>query len=769
MAPKRKAEAGGEDAEMSRKRMREADYTDQLRELMQVYMMRSIRRSERAFRREDRGSLENELAVEHEEIAEHMLRAEELLSDTYGRPQTRTAPHRTMLQNFMGLIQRRINKEARDMYASGDITGVPNLALEGANFILSRIAELDDIADSYRCDAAAPGAPGDPPPPGGGAAPGPLDPEDGARMRAQSIFHNLPLDLIRSFVEVMDTETRLRILWAYPSIFRDGHDKVNILRIEAEAQRSLVQPGPNGQADDDEPMLSFAIRENMGLSVITAILNRYDEALGRNSVDEMYLHRQHTPPLILAIQASRPDVVRLLLDRGADIDISHPDEGYGCDHEPFVHSMWECNQGSDCQTAFLEARMVFEYNADQLNSDHELYSRARETLIYLYLRALQTDPGRVREMIMSLFGHIAADFSDIIKTLIGTILTYDPNDVVRQSLEGSLGDILVDIANHRTSVHDPSNPTFPFHHTSAVASSFFATIFLQGLARSDDLIRYIVLRPETRINCEHIFRIACNRTQWRAANVVLQYVMKFAATDPTGGEIIQDVIDQYMSSGMPEALEGEHGGSPATLRQWVLEQLLPMLNSRNLTEPIQRLVYCALRDDRPRLADRIMNDPHGRPEPPLQAFFAAIFQPMIPGYYRTLGARMNAFAVNINEAVPVDGPANPNQASLDRNWHDALVRRGLCPVDAAILQNWYEAALALLQDHADPSAIHPDLIAFLRSRREDVDAGAVVDWSQPAPMADEDGLLPAEIRQRIMIGDPGHFRALTDFLAPQLI
>ncbi|KAI6089926.1 hypothetical protein F4821DRAFT_230193 [Hypoxylon rubiginosum] len=151
---------------------------------------------------------------------------------------------------------------------------------------------------------------------------------------------------------------QLRLLAAYPTAFRDG--RINILAIRAARERVLVNsgppgpPGPGDNNDDVEPMLSSAIRGQNGqpnhpLHIITEILDAYDEALGRaNSVDAIYLNRTHTPALFLAIRTGRADLVRLLLDRGASIDIAH--NGIFCGNGESVHLYTMCRSGTRCRS-----------------------------------------------------------------------------------------------------------------------------------------------------------------------------------------------------------------------------------------------------------------------------------------------------------------------------------------------------------------------------------------------------------------------------------
>ncbi|KAK7751165.1 hypothetical protein SLS62_006849 [Diatrype stigma] len=128
----------------------------------------------------------------------------------------------------------------------------------------------------------------------------------------------MPLEILLQIVGHMDPATRIGLAQASPIHFVNAN--FNIFVQDAQFQVQLQDTPPHTETDDTRPLLLWAIENNVGLPVLDQIITAYQHVNPGQWADSIWgpLARELPTPLWAAIRVARPDVVDLLLQRGAN-------------------------------------------------------------------------------------------------------------------------------------------------------------------------------------------------------------------------------------------------------------------------------------------------------------------------------------------------------------------------------------------------------------------------------------------------------------------
>ncbi|KAI8962909.1 FAD-NAD(P)-binding-domain-containing protein [Daldinia sp. FL1419] len=143
-------------------------------------------------------------------------------------------------------------------------------------------------------------------------------------------IYSLPVEVLLAIIEPLDNAARIRLAIAIPRLFQ-SRDVINIFALDAERQmRHLRVRRPPSlvtfriEQPSDYPILHEAIsRPGYGAYVVNRIIDGYS-TVADDPLNNIWIFRILYPPLISAIYAIRPDLFRVLLERGASPDLRHP-------------------------------------------------------------------------------------------------------------------------------------------------------------------------------------------------------------------------------------------------------------------------------------------------------------------------------------------------------------------------------------------------------------------------------------------------------------
>ncbi|KAI1650157.1 FAD-NAD(P)-binding-domain-containing protein [Daldinia loculata] len=139
----------------------------------------------------------------------------------------------------------------------------------------------------------------------------------------------LPMEILLGIVELMHPSSRIRLALAIPRVFQSP-SFINIFTLDAARQmrdfRAYEPPRRwhGGEPPENIPLLQTAIyRTYCDADVISRILDGYAAVAG-DVINDIYMFRGFRPPLVAATYALRPDLLRVLFERGADPNIRWP-------------------------------------------------------------------------------------------------------------------------------------------------------------------------------------------------------------------------------------------------------------------------------------------------------------------------------------------------------------------------------------------------------------------------------------------------------------
>ncbi|KAI1778387.1 hypothetical protein F4818DRAFT_438552 [Hypoxylon cercidicola] len=387
-----------------------------------------------------------------------------------------------------------------------------------------------------------------------------------------SSLPGMPAELVLQVLEDLSPADLLRLSVALPQLFLQGEGGINVIHMDAvRTQRQQRRPG-------EHPMLVYAIIQGYSVNRIREILDVYEVYFGSDVVNTAF---PNSPRFLeAAIRVSRPEVVILLLERGASELIRPPVE-----------------------TAVRESYIVYLLRATKVRSPwghNDLVDRAREIYIMFLILRIQSPEcagtKAVVDEIMFIFDHNDPAFVSVFRNLINAAMVLDPTNVARERMQRALPMLVEAIG--------ASYMAMP--NTHAPPGSSKETYKTANVNRADDAIRFCILQHRVNIEPDLIVRVSDRNP--RAANVILTIMEE--REDDIG--MLLRVIDMVTDGSNDEYVE---------------QGLIPLINSHiRRGELLGRLLYSAIVRKNQDIIRMLENGFEDRPFlPPEQAIFRAIY------------------------------------------------------------------------------------------------------------------------------------------------
>ncbi|KAI6089890.1 hypothetical protein F4821DRAFT_275548 [Hypoxylon rubiginosum] len=376
-------------------------------------------------------------------------------------------------------------------------------------------------------------------------------------------LENLPNEILMNIVKQLDGPRVLKLATALPHVFLSS-SKIHVIELDA-VDIALDLP-----RSFEHPLLVYAITAGYSVSEIQRWLDIYsmDTLCGPGFINR----RIPDSPYLLeaAIRVTRPEVVQLLLRRGATTK-------FGL---------------LNYQSALHEAHESFLYRVRRAGApwgNSELVERARDILVMFTLMDFDNPNinsippfDLMRMKIFMLYKIQNESYTRVFRNVINAIMNRDPLDPTRQFVEGVLPLIVQNISVHVWAAE-----------TRTVPGSRAETTMRKNLHRADDAIRFLMIRHRVAIEAATIANIALVNP--RGANLILEATRERDAS----AEIFYKLF--------------QNGAIPLTqMEDYVVDALIPLI--RSYTESFDtvnmrhRLLYLAVRDKNAKIANALLTD-----------------------------------------------------------------------------------------------------------------------------------------------------------------
>ncbi|KAI1140335.1 hypothetical protein F5Y05DRAFT_411392 [Hypoxylon sp. FL0543] len=526
--------------------------------------------------------------------------------------------------------------------------------------------------------------------------PAPPDPDHDPSL------HGMPAELLLKIVAHVPVSDRISLAQGLPEVFL----KENYHLYNADANDQWIHYGRDSPPPEDDevllqtfreedyrkPLLMSAIEKKQPLELISQIVDAYVAASG-DRLSNVFLYRAIRSPLELAIDSARPDVVRLLIERGFDPFLRHGRTmyrtiypGWQCVYKNILHEFCRDDQNrpvdNECFDTLIRGLAIYrvarfyaasEESREELDRIEECFMAIQEAFEFL----LVEPDGRTSLLCNNLIG---SGLDRLLRRIIEGVMTGN-NQERKDRLRGLMPSILqlILISFTEESRVDENGVSADRYEEGTPGE----TARFIRFARRDDLIRYI-LTFDFPLDINNMADIMDLSLHSRVQLVVIRAILY---RDPEEGkELLVRLIDQVS---IAEFVDNESG--TVKDQPWVTS----ISNLLRYRPPVfMRLLFRAVQDDG-KFFDFLL-ELHA--DPSLQTLYVALnrrddgrLQALLPHIkdMRYVPAAAMPPGIEAAQVEELEDLRQENGSFLEREGlYDQLARGGVPPLDMAIyMQN----------------------------------------------------------------------------------
>ncbi|KAI0844698.1 FAD-NAD(P)-binding-domain-containing protein [Daldinia vernicosa] len=532
----------------------------------------------------------------------------------------------------------------------------------------------------------------------------------------------LPVEILLQLIEYLEPSSRIRLALSIPRIFLSPN--LNIFTLDAVRQmRDFRVHEPTrrygNEPRDDIPLLQTAIyRPYCDANVIRRILDGYSAVEG-DVINDIYIFRGFRPPLVAAVYAVRPDILRVLFERGADPTIRWstlfpevPTTGWREGHHCTL--VWESHR--ECQPpAEVRRRSRISYTCPDLYA-HALQSYDRRRAhTRIPKRIADHGDAQLRELVnraeeivsIVLFQRGLHRFDQMTTNTIPSEIT----QLIDRGLYGIIGD-LADAMVRETQENDPGRQNALNLLLREVASSGDIAELYYGLGRAPPGGVDESLHQENTDRRDDVLR----RLVANGARIAADEAPGVARSNGHSMLVILRAIAQINPNENNETFRALVAAVPTGYEMEFITELIQMIRGRR--DDLARLLYAAIRDDAPDLYNELI-DTHSAGAS-RQALLIAIERNDLDLLERLMRLPSNGNILG-NGTPPNGGHASPvypiNERVYDTMDHIAIQGRNI--LEGALVMRNFDAALFLI-DNGFSTTIDNDVMERVQRGLEEL-------------------------------------------------